>query len=228
MVRKGKKPQKRDNSKDNSDTLITDETSTKNEKSDGSTCLGDIFNGTNDLQKKQTCCCFKCGCLVAILLVSLIISIAYPVNCDAKDTNCNANATSANNTPHYSNRAENSKMQEYNALHREPFCQFPFPRSQVSFMKCFLPFKGEYTLKCDFHEVKRVCSLNETEYHFKFDCAGTDGNCSPVCFENCTQYSITIPTPSILLLEISDSCIEEDGHIAIWNASILKIGSSYN
>ncbi|XP_063424278.1 uncharacterized protein LOC134708000 isoform X2 [Mytilus trossulus] len=119
MVRKGKKPQKRDNSKDNSDTLITDETSTKNEKSDGSTCLREKFNGTNELQTKQTCCCFTCGCLVATLLVSLIISIAFPVNCDTKDTNCNANATSANNKPHHSNRAENSKMQEYNALHPE-------------------------------------------------------------------------------------------------------------
>ncbi|XP_071154294.1 uncharacterized protein [Mytilus edulis] len=224
MGKKGRKPPKQDNQKDKCDKLINDETTTENEKSDGPTSLREIVDGTNDLQKR---CFLTCGCVIAILLVSLIISIAVLVNCVTKDNNCNA----TNNTHHLSNRAECSQMHEYNILHSEPFCQIPFPRSQVSTMKCFLPFKGEYTLKCDFHdggEVKRICSLNKTDYHFKFDCAGTDGNCSPVCFEHCTRYSITIPTPSILLIEISDSCKEKDGHIAIWNATILKIISSYN
>ncbi|CAC5365044.1 unnamed protein product [Mytilus coruscus] len=148
MGRKDKKSSKQANSKDTSDNLINDEKTT-GKINETLVDISEILNDTNHLnilKEKQPCFFWTCVCLCVIIVVSLVIIISYLVKCDAKENNCNA--TISNNTHHISNCAEYSKVQEYNTLHPEPFCQFPFPRSQVSFMKCFLPFKGEYTLNC--------------------------------------------------------------------------------
>lgn len=118
----------------------------------------------------------------------------------------------------------------------DPFCQFPFPCKNVSYMKCFLPYKGKYTVHCvfDLHgqvEVTRICSINDTYYHYKLDCASSfgnncnqvcSGNCTLVCKDDCTQFSVTIPKSDILLLEIGDNCLHNDGYIEIWNATIHR------
>lgn len=82
MARKSKKSHKQGNSKDISDNVdFLDETKIKNEKSNG---FREIVDDTNDFKKKHPCC-FICGCLVAILVVSfIVIVIAYAVNCNAK------------------------------------------------------------------------------------------------------------------------------------------------
>lgn len=103
-------------------------------------------------------------------------------------------------------------------------------------MKCFLPYKGEYTIHCVFEthgkgEVTRICSINDSDYHYKLDCAASfekdcnhvcSGNCTLVCKDDCSQYSLKIPKSGILLIEMGDSCLQIDGRIEIKNATIHR------
>lgn len=103
-------------------------------------------------------------------------------------------------------------------------------------MKCFLHHGGEYTVNCVFDtpaQVTRMCATIVTKYHYKLDCASSLGyNCNQVCSENCdldctddcTEFSITISLSGILVLEISDNCLQNDGYIEIWNATLHRMG----
>ncbi|CAG2220338.1 unnamed protein product [Mytilus edulis] len=121
-------------------------------------------------------------------------------------------------------------------LNNDPFCQFPFPYTSVHVMKCFLHKGGEYTVNSIFDtpaQVTRMCATNVTKYHYKLDCASSLGyNCNQVCSEHCdldctddcTEFSITISLSGILVLEISDNCLQNDGYIEIWNATLHRMG----
>ncbi|CAC5365045.1 unnamed protein product [Mytilus coruscus] len=189
--------------------------------------------GTGDNQAKRPCSycdlfsnikiLWTVIAILSVLLIVLLIVIGVITDKKPNDNNSNC----------FQPKRDSERITRPN---NDPICQFPFPCTNVSFMKCFLPYKGQYTVNCVFDspaQVTRICALNDTNYHYKLDCASSFGNnCNQVCSENytldckdeCTQVSITIHKSGILLLEIGDSCLPNDGYIEIWNAMIHRRG----
>ncbi|XP_071153155.1 uncharacterized protein [Mytilus edulis] len=166
---------------------------------------------------------------LVVLLFALVIVI-----CVIKGKNDTCIQKSKENTSNSFQPIRDSKR--IKPLNNDPFCQFPFPSTNVHVMKCFLPYEGEYTVDCVFDtpaQVTRMCVTNVTNYHYKLDCTSSFGyTCNQVCSENCvldckddcSEFSITIHLSGILVLEISDNCLRNDGYIEIWNATIHRIG----
>ncbi|CAC5392675.1 unnamed protein product [Mytilus coruscus] len=114
----------------------------------------------------------------------------------------------------------------------DPFFTAAFPqKGSTVIIKCFLPFKGTYTLHTIFEKENKnsnitdICSTGDTKHHYKLYCnkdhrTGCKGT---VCRNNCTKFDISLSEMHLILLELDDICLASNGRIEIWNSTIIKV-----
>ncbi|CAC5392677.1 unnamed protein product [Mytilus coruscus] len=145
-----------------------------------------------------------------IVLVGLLGATAYITNAIvSKPEVCNGN--------------------HYTGPQNDPFFQAAFPKKESSVnMKCFLPFKGNYTVKTFFENgskgsnVTKICSEVHKPLQYTLYCNRDDvTNCETAeCSEECSKFNISLSEMHVILLQLDTSCLSLHGIIEIWNSTI--------
>ncbi|CAG2203153.1 unnamed protein product [Mytilus edulis] len=106
---------------------------------------------------------------------------------------------------------------------------FPKKGSRVN-IKCFLPFKGDYTIETIFEgenkgsNVTKICPGGNETHHYNLYC-DSDHNtgCNPSkCSVECNKFRISLSKMHMVLIDLDDSCLSLNGRFAIWNSTMIN------
>ncbi|VDI72301.1 Hypothetical predicted protein [Mytilus galloprovincialis] len=169
--------------------------------------------------ERQSICCKKIRTLVIIniiLAVGIVIStislIAVIENCHLKQHEVGEEKQFIGNGPS-----------------NDPFFSAAFPQkgSTVN-IKCFLPFKGIYSILTIFEKENENSNVSITrsgeKYHYKLYCDKDPrtGDDTAVCSYKCTKFDVSLSEMQLILLKLDDSCLALNGRIEIWNSTIKR------